>query len=1192
YDNGNYLSSNLSTSTTLAYSDGILTSNPTILGTGSRYFTRKYDGLFVLAADLNGVSTFKISGNLGADGSGSVDGSSLALTHRGVAWRGLVKRVFGAPGTPSVDHLVILKDSPSLTHTFSTNSDSDNHDITGLAGTDRLYYLLYSSSNGGYIGNAETTAIIRRFLDSIGGNTPWMTATPPAGSTPAGNSSQVAIQADARRLYAGTYQTTLTASHNDPARPTLTIPTTLTVTGTPKILLDSPYFIFPSTIVGSSRTLDLIIHNSGTDTLTISEVRLNNLFSTAQAFPLHLPPGGTAAIPVTYTPFLYGLESGLAQIISNAANTPTAFVSLYGLGVPPPGAQIDSSQIQVSMGAATSREESRLIANTGQTNLQWNVGIDYGQANPLANQLDLSGLTVRIISDSNYSKFNTLVAELTRLGADAAEVYYSNFKPSLLATTDLLLIDYSLNYIPNTDLQAINTWVFNGGGLMATAPSSSITDFNALTLGSGLVIANTGSISQSLITDIRYDITTVGVTSLNAGSSSIYTKMLVSGTAKPLAALGNGQLYAGIGTLGSGRIVGACGDIAASQSTGGGNLRFLTNSLAWLAGRVRNWVEPVPASGITGSGTHSPLSFVFDTTGLVPGTYFADAVVKTNDPARAEIRIPLSLQVTNSAQISANVTAVDFDPTVVGSTSARSLLIENTGHSPLTLSSATGDAGFNVTTSFPIVLDPGKSATVQVNFAPPSVGLHSGSLILNSNALTHPALAIPVSGFGLAAPVLAVSSQLNFAIATNTSQILTFPIGNTGSGHLNWRITDSFATGKPLTYPPSLKGVNVGFLSQTYNYSSIRTKLTGYGCSIVNVAAPIQQATLDSIHILLVDDSFSSTLTASDYSRIRNWVEAGGSLMLTAESLTLLQPLLNGTGISPSNSYRSSSSLATPSPHPVTTGITAVYPYYSEAHFTLSGDAVPLLSFDAASAYAAAARLSRGHIIAIGNEAFQDSDFSTGDGERFAVQSLTWLSNRLPWLGHAPDTGSLPPGGSDTVTLSLNSTKLATGTYRGTLVLESNDPARTSLQLSLTLTVTTTANAARFAQWQYDHLAGPADPSSGFAGDWNRDGLANGIEFYFAIDPSDPHNHKRHHLPAIAHETGAIIYRYTRLTSQPDSLLRIRHSTNLSTWTALSAAAVPHTTTTRVNGDGTTTVQLRFPTAPDCGFFSFILDSP
>ena len=81
YDIGNRLNTDLGTS--IPYSDGVVATHAA-LGADGSYFTRKYDGLFVFVGDIEGASTFSITGNLGADGSGTAEWGSFALASAGV----------------------------------------------------------------------------------------------------------------------------------------------------------------------------------------------------------------------------------------------------------------------------------------------------------------------------------------------------------------------------------------------------------------------------------------------------------------------------------------------------------------------------------------------------------------------------------------------------------------------------------------------------------------------------------------------------------------------------------------------------------------------------------------------------------------------------------------------------------------------------------------------------------------------------------------------------------------------------------------------------------------------------------------------------------------------------------------------------------------------------------------------------
>lgn len=225
YDGGNYLNTNLTTSA-LSYSDNVIVANAG-LGSGGQYFTRKQPGLFVFAADVAGLSHFEITGNLGADGSGSANSTVLTSARFGMVFKGYVKRVYGA-GTPSVNHLIIIQDNGAASHTAATYTNDDQHRLTGLTGVTRVYYLLYATSGGSQVTDAQTQAIMDKFLDQAVGED-WLTLSSTGGSVAAGGNASIQAMLSAAGLPEGTHQATVRFTSNDPVSPQQDIPVTLNV---------------------------------------------------------------------------------------------------------------------------------------------------------------------------------------------------------------------------------------------------------------------------------------------------------------------------------------------------------------------------------------------------------------------------------------------------------------------------------------------------------------------------------------------------------------------------------------------------------------------------------------------------------------------------------------------------------------------------------------------------------------------------------------------------------------------------------------------------------------------------------------------------------------------------------------------------------------------------------------------------
>ena len=63
------------------------------------------------------------------------------------------------------------------------------------------------------------------------------------------------------------------------------------------------------------------------------------------------------------------------------------------------------------------------------------------------------------------------------------------------------------------------------------------------------------------------------------------------------------------------------------------------------------------------------------------------------------------------------------------------------------------------------------------------------------------------------------------------------------------------------------------------------------------------------------------------------------------------------------------------------------------------------------------------------------------------------ISAQQPWLSIAPTSGSVPIGGSGTITATFNATGLAIGTYTGTITIASNDPDEATTVVPVTLIV-------------------------------------------------------------------------------------------------------------------------------------------
>ncbi|MEQ1833614.1 MAG: choice-of-anchor D domain-containing protein, partial [Candidatus Eisenbacteria bacterium] len=368
YDGGNFLATGLGG---LFYTNGVV-SGSAAFGPSGRYFTSKYPGLFVLGADLDGTSQFTISGNLGADGSGSVDGAVFQATRGGVLYRAFVKRVFNA-FDPSVNHMVIVADAPSAAHTFAVNTDDDFHQVSGLAGSRRLYYLLYAGDFGGYIDNTAAVAIFEEFLDVADPAPAWLTTTPVSGVVPPGGQQDIQVKFLSAGLPPGDYRGGLNITSNDPFRPVATVPAHLHVIGTPRVAAEPAALAFGELLVGAAKTDTLRVFNPGTDVLHVTSVSNASGRFTVPGAAFDLAPGASRFLLVTYAPLVPEVVVDELDIASNDASAPHFLVPLTASAVPAPLAAVAPDSLVFAVVAGGTTSAPLTITNAGDGPLHYSV---------------------------------------------------------------------------------------------------------------------------------------------------------------------------------------------------------------------------------------------------------------------------------------------------------------------------------------------------------------------------------------------------------------------------------------------------------------------------------------------------------------------------------------------------------------------------------------------------------------------------------------------------------------------------------------------------------------------------------------------------------------------------------------------------------------------------------------------------
>lgn len=376
FDTGNLLSTNLASGATLPYSESGLTSPPGV-GAGGSCFTRKQGPLWVFAADLNGASRFTVNGGLGADGAGSATGGTTTRTVAGVTYRGFFKRVTGT-SSPSVNHLIIVEDRPGLAHQFDASTDSDFHEVTGLSGTTRLYYLLFGLQNGATYGDSTFGLLMDTFLRRVvhPSTLTWLTPTTGTGVTTPGNTSVHTLQFDTAQLPGGSYTANVRISSNAPARPQVDVPVILRVPAEARLVSTPMALNFPDTTLKTTSFLSCTLANPGNLALTITALTTNDpAYEIAGvSLPVTLQPQQNVTANLRFSPLTTRDHPARLIIASNAAGTPETIVPITGRSLRGAIIGISPASIDLTVDPGVTSTQTVTLTNTGDTALQWNAG--------------------------------------------------------------------------------------------------------------------------------------------------------------------------------------------------------------------------------------------------------------------------------------------------------------------------------------------------------------------------------------------------------------------------------------------------------------------------------------------------------------------------------------------------------------------------------------------------------------------------------------------------------------------------------------------------------------------------------------------------------------------------------------------------------------------------------------------------
>ena len=162
------------------------------------------------------------------------------------------------------------------------------------------------------------------------------------------------------------------------------------------------------------------------------------------------------------------------------------------------------------------------------------------------------------------------------------------------------------------------------------------------------------------------------------------------------------------------------------------------------------------------------------------------------------------IQLTQTPQIAASLTSLDFRNGLPGISVERDLVLTDTGTGPLQVTKVAFDnPAFNlISPILPVTLFGGGDMTLQVTFTAPSAGPAQGKMTITSNAAGTPSLIIPLTATGITSavpdPVVRPTSVDFGQVATGSTNTQTVALQNFGPGPMQVNSLSVTGTGFTL----------------------------------------------------------------------------------------------------------------------------------------------------------------------------------------------------------------------------------------------------------------------------------------------------------------------------------------------------------------------------------------------------------
>ncbi len=474
----------------------------------------------------------------------------------------------------------------------------------------------------------------------------------------------------------------------------------------------------------------------------------------------------------------------------------------------------------------------------------------------------------------------------------------------------------------------------------------------------------------------------------------------------------------------------------------------------WQGSNDVTWLSTTPVSGTVPGNNSVPVQVTFNATGMQPGDHTADIVVQSNDPFTPSVAVPVTMTVNATANMG-RVTGFVSDAWLGLPLTATVELIgvySLTASPNYTIWAASGAYSLTAyapgyfTITRPVSITAGGLVNANLALEPAQPRLEWAPIVITRTAgtgskVTHTLLISntgPVS-LEIALHEISPTLALGFDLSTQPAQS---DIRHSTTIVSGTRILYDRAHGEP----------------GTWDYSTLVNDAIGAGAVVSESYSVIDASVLAGYDVLWVNCCGGTAWSFGELNAVNDWLSQGGAVFVQGESSNATTSPAGIFNITYQSGNCTSGTTTNISDHPISKGVSAVN-VEGTCWRLATGSGADIVVYDLQSQpHIVAQEQSGGKMVVVASEDFTNGYIGNNDNYLLANNILAWLARPsygdVSWLSEAPITATIPGHSSLPVAVEFDATALAPGTYRATLAVEHNDPARSSpVEIPVTLTV-------------------------------------------------------------------------------------------------------------------------------------------